>query len=400
MSPSAPFRPLVRLRAVPSDVRAFAARVRRVLTAAARHPGHERNELLQIAKSAVASVLAWLVAVRLLHSPSPYFAPLGALLAVNDTVYRSVLKAAQRTGAVLVGTLLALAVGTTLGTNPLTIGAVCVAAMLIGRWRRLGDQGVVAPVTALIFLTFGGSEEAATQRISETFVGAVVGVVVSLVAPPLHLDDAARSVLGVRTKLADLLDAMGEGLQDDWNAEDAARWTRELRALDQRTRASRSACEQSLESLRLNPRHRLHRHAHWPEFEPTLSSLERAVVQVRAVARSLSDAADDSERLTLPGREFLSRYGELLATAARAARHFGGGAATERGEPSREVEQAVGAARKIWEDLSRRTAEYGFDSPARWPVYGVLLGDAERMLGDLARGDAQAEPLLGRVSPP
>jgi hypothetical protein len=75
----------------------------RTAWAALTRSGVERAEALLLLKAAVATVLAWQLAVRLLDSPYPFYAPMAALLVVDRTIVRSVGASARRVAAVVVG---------------------------------------------------------------------------------------------------------------------------------------------------------------------------------------------------------------------------------------------------------------------------------------------------------
>src|SRR5437764_5722478 len=91
----------------------------------------------QIAKAVAATVLAWLLAVHVLHLAQPFLAPWAALLTIHATVFGSLKRALQQVGASLVGVLLAFAAGGLLGVNALSLGAAVLAGLLAGSLRRL-----------------------------------------------------------------------------------------------------------------------------------------------------------------------------------------------------------------------------------------------------------------------
>ena len=111
--------------ALPSSV-AHAVRVaqshRRAVGRAMQAPGRERDVLVQIAKGAVAAVIAWQVAKVALHSDQPFLAPLAALIAVEATVYQSLRTTVQNVTAVLAGVLLAFLTARTLGVEWYSLG--------------------------------------------------------------------------------------------------------------------------------------------------------------------------------------------------------------------------------------------------------------------------------------
>ena len=116
----------------------------RTAWAALTRSGVERAEALLLVKAAVATVLAWQLAVRLLDSPYPFYAPMAALLVVDWTIVRSIGASARRVAAVVVGMSIAWLVGSLVGVTWRSM-VVMFVAVLIGRWPRLGDHGIQVP---------------------------------------------------------------------------------------------------------------------------------------------------------------------------------------------------------------------------------------------------------------
>ena len=79
------------------------------------------NDVLQLAKTVLAAVAAWVLAASVLDLPQPFLAPWAALLVVHATVYRTFSKGMQQVAATVVAVLLATVVGEAFG---LTTGAI------------------------------------------------------------------------------------------------------------------------------------------------------------------------------------------------------------------------------------------------------------------------------------
>lgn len=360
---------------------------------------------LQVAKTAVATALGYQVG-EVTRSPYPVFAALAALLVVQVTVYDSVTRGLQRIGGVVVGVLVAFGAARAFGLHAWTIGVVVLLAIAAGRALRLGEGGAVqVPVSALLVVTVGSTSRYAVDRIVESVLGAAVGIAVNLVlAPPTRTRDAGRSVRDLARAQAGVLAAAGAGLPGQrWTGE-AAGWLDAARRLDPLLRAAREAVERGQTSLRLNPRGtRLAPAAE--RRRVALRALEHVTVQVRGVARTLLDVAEDREigasgRPTpQPARAALGRamasvalaleaYGEVAAEPA--AHETSEEAVRLRGslEVARhEVEGAVSAARSLptWAE-------------GTWLATGSILTDLDRLLGELD-GRAQAELLQARLEP-
>ncbi|MDO5052538.1 MAG: FUSC family protein, partial [Pseudoclavibacter sp.] len=67
----------------------------------------KRTPLLQVAKSALAIALSWLVASAALSVPTPIFAAIAALLVVAPSVNQSFVKGIERTIGVVIGVVIA-----------------------------------------------------------------------------------------------------------------------------------------------------------------------------------------------------------------------------------------------------------------------------------------------------
>ncbi|WP_374984773.1 aromatic acid exporter family protein [Streptomyces fradiae] len=126
--------------ALRAEARSVAGAVRR----ACAGPGRERDLAAQSLKAASAALVAWIVASRVLHAPMAFIAPWAAVALVRSTVYRSLTESLEQLAAIAVGTTLATAAGTALGDPTLAMALVLPVVLLLGDWRRLGDQGVYA----------------------------------------------------------------------------------------------------------------------------------------------------------------------------------------------------------------------------------------------------------------
>ncbi len=102
----------------------------RTAWAALTRSGVERAEALLLVKAAVPTVLAWQLAVRLLDSPYPFYAPMAALLVVDRTIVRSIGACARRVTAVVVGMSIAWLVGSLVGVTWWSMVVVMFVAVL------------------------------------------------------------------------------------------------------------------------------------------------------------------------------------------------------------------------------------------------------------------------------
>ncbi|ASO21508.1 uncharacterized membrane protein YgaE (UPF0421/DUF939 family) [Actinoalloteichus hoggarensis] len=223
--------------------------------------GAERSALTQAAKAALAAVLAWLIAAEILELPQPFLAPYTAVFLVETTVYRSVWSAAQQTGAVLGGILLAMAVDTVIPVQAAAIGVAVLVGLILGRWRGFGTSGVWVAVTALLLLGYGSADDMLllADRLLEVLIGAVLGVTINaLIVPPVYMKDPAAAVGRVVEELTGLLRDIATTLRAEGLPDHAQEWLERIRSLETTIRRAEEATGWARESIRFNPRRRRH----------------------------------------------------------------------------------------------------------------------------------------------
>ena len=362
------------------------------------HPGTERDTALMLLKAAIATVLAWQVAVHLLGSRQPFYAPLAALLVVDQTMVRSLWASAQRLAAVVLGMVVAWLVGSMVGVTWWTMVPVLLVALLLGRWRRLGDHGIQVPIMVLLsLLTVHGTNTAFTYlTIVETVVGGVIGVATNaVVLAPLHIQQPRDAVRSLTARVRRLLDDMATGLREGWDADRARTWYDTSTAIVRTAPEVLEAIATGRESTRLNPRHDLRpADIDWVGYERTVEAVRRSQWQVSGIARTLVDAADaadadpaqGSQAVPVPSRRFLQRYAEVLEEVGSAADHFGLRDADEQAEVDLHLRKALATL----DELGEWVRQTPLDDPHAWPAYGALILDAQRLAHELSARKEQA----------
>nr|WP_239028262.1 FUSC family protein [Pseudonocardia acidicola] len=256
--------------------------------AAVGRPGREREILVQAGKSALAALLALLVA-RWFHAPNAFLAPYAAVLAVTGTVYRSWSNAVQQAGIVLAGVGLAYVLSV-LGTPaPVGVPLAVFAGLLAGRWRWFGPDGYWVAVTAVIMVAAGyfSHPRDLAVWVGLSVAGTLVGACVNtLVLPPVHLRSGDDAVRRLAIELADLVRGMAGGLREGYDRADADEWVHRARQLRGAVLHAADAVWYGRESTRWNPRRRLIRRVGAGLAGP--SSVERLS---RAVERIMHSAA-------------------------------------------------------------------------------------------------------------
>jgi hypothetical protein len=353
------------------------------LRRAVHQPGPERDAVLLLVKAAIATVLAWQFAVRVLDSPVPFYAPMAALLVVDRTMVRSLSASAQRIAAVVLGLGVAWVVATLLGVTWWTMFGVILVALVIGRWSRLGEHGIQVPAMVLLSLiTVGGTDEAFTVlTIVETVAGGVIGVATNaIVFAPLHLTRPRQRVVAMARQVRELLDDMADGLRGEWDAQSARRWYRLGSEIGDRAPFVVEDIHTGRESTRFNVRRGLwSADQDWEGYERTVRTLRRMVWQLTGIGRTLVDAAEDRDGQPEPSGEFLVTYADALGAMADAVSQLG----RHDDESLRAFDAGIVEARRVLTGLRDQVRVTPLADPDQWPVYGSLISDSVRAVAEL-----------------
>lgn len=313
---------------------------------------------MQIVKTVVAAVVAWVLAARVFDLPAAFLAPWSALLVVHSTVYRSFWKGVKQVAAAVVGVIVAWAVGITMGLDWFALGVMLLVALLVGQVPWLKDESTTAAATALFVLTTGAGDEERVliSRLIDTGIGVGVGVLVNAaVWPPLQDHTAARAVNGVGRHVGDLLREIAEEFGDACRPEQVAQWIERSQAVDAEVNKAWVLVRQARESGRLNPRKDSVVVRKPGEFGDLLDRTEQALAEIRSMARTLEFSISDENQWD---DEFRERWTALLREVAWAiqnpdARRLG------------EVRTKLAALADDYSDEQL--------SGLHWPEYGGLI---------------------------
>lgn len=352
-------------------------------------PSHA--EIAAVAKAGLAASLAWALAVAITDVEAPVLAPLAALITVRVSVHASIRSAIERSAAVVVGVLVAIALGNAVGLNALTIGLLTsgsLAAALLLRLPRPAATQV--PVSALVVMAAlaAGEETYASVRAVDTVLGAAVGVVVSLALPASRVDEARETLRRLAAAVGDLLDAMGSGVGAEWSTRETAEWRHTARLTRQRlVEETTEAVGHGRDAAQWNLRDRAHA-SELGRYEDVLPRLERTAIGVWAIARGL----DHHARLTGGEHRPMPAMAALLGALGDLVRAFVGEVLGEH--PPGGVQGAVDVIfdkrAPVARAARRQTTAAGDDeaSPTdqttvEWMSYAALLVQVDRIVEDL-----------------
>ncbi|MEN2741176.1 FUSC family protein [Microbacterium sp. X-17] len=262
------------------------------MTKAVRAP--QRGPFLQVVKSIVATLAAWLIAPLLIPGPPPIFAAIAALLVVQPSVNQSFTRAIEYTAGVIAGVVFASGLSILFGPQPWVI-LVAVAGGLLLAWALrmtpVGSNQIA--ISALLVLSIGVSTPAyALDRVIETLIGAVLGFIVNLlIVPPVLARPAQEKIDALGAEMAAAFDRLADALvtpQTPAQREDLMTRVRLLRPL---LATANAAVAAAAESLTFNPRGRRHREE-LAELAHLLEKFTPIVTQLSGMTRGVYDRYD------------------------------------------------------------------------------------------------------------
>lgn len=409
----------------------------------------ERDAFLQTAKAALAAAIAWEISDGLFHLYDPVLASVSALVVVQVTVYQSVRRAIQYSAGIVAGMTAALAIGTYVGINMLTMCLIVVLSLMVGRTLRLGTQVNQVATTGLLVLAFGNHY--GTWRIVDSVVGAAIGVLVNtLVAPPSFTRTAAKEIADLADDLAGLCTRCAKGLRNDeeerssaeaaekaealtaqtaaasgsgrpgpqpgsapesaaqlaqeeqeaaasqekqqrdlqWQHTQAQDWLERSRMLGRSARSTRQVAQQAEESLRYHPRKSVHM-ADVHQVDEAAIALDHVATQLNSIMRGLADLRGGSSGIPAEHRQVPEELIRLLEDAAKALNAYGRLQLPDRASPRvyEELSQLISSSKPHARAAAEALHPDDDDPAMLWSIHGALLDDTRRMLRELDPDD-------------
>jgi len=328
--------------------------------------GSRRAPWLQVLKSAVATIAAWLLAGALFPETLPVFAAIAALLVVQPSLNQSLSKAVERTVGVVAGVIIASLLALAFGQATWVVLAAILAALILAWLLRMttGTSNQVA-ISAMLVLALGAATpQYAIDRVLETIIGAVIGFVVNLLlVPPVTLAPAHRAIDALGEEIANSLERLAGALR----TAQAPAQLEELMLTARLMRPMRDAADTALftgaESLTLNPRGR-RRREELARLEESLDTFGPIVVQVIGMTRAVYDRYDAG----LVAEPAVRAIAEQLDRAAHDVRRTVRGTSRESTEPRTASIPALTAPLEI-----------GAPKSGHWILIGSLLEDLRRI---------------------
>ena len=250
---------------------------------------NRKNWVRQVIVAGISGGVAWLVGDSLINNGG-VVAAIVSTLSIRISLHKSMREGFGQIVGTALGASIALLTVTIFSFGFITVATTIILCAVLARALHLGEVASVnVPVTALIVIGPGISENTAESRLGSTLIGATVAIIFSYFSHPNTPVGRARiQIKNVNTKAAALLAEMSEGVAGGYTRKVAGRWLARARLLVEEVPAIRA---QSVEARS---------HARWfPTAEKDEAeeiylegiAAEHTLVQVRTIARTLFDSA-------------------------------------------------------------------------------------------------------------
>ncbi|QNE73455.1 hypothetical protein F0344_01450 [Streptomyces finlayi] len=348
---------------------------------------HKEPVVVQTVRSTVAAVISYVVALMLSSEAAPLTAPLTALLVVQVTLYSTLTTSMRRVNAVVAGVVIAIGFSSLVGLSWWSLGLIILASLTLGRFVRAGEFVPEVAISAMLVLGVTRVTETAWDRVLETLIGAVVGLLFNvLFAPPVWVQPASEAIEHLAGRMRRLLLCLSDEVVGHTSVAVAADRLHEARRLDHDIVQVDASLRQAEDSLRLNPRVKegmLFRVV----LRTGLDTLEICAVVLRTVCRTLTDLAKARTGEPLFQPETSAALHELLSHMALAVESFAELITTQVSVSADAAEvrllNELAASRE-----SRETAAFLLlggvqQHPRQWQLHGALLAEVDRILDEL-----------------
>ncbi|WP_019356967.1 FUSC family protein [Streptomyces sp. AA1529] len=350
---------------------------------------HREPVVAQTARSTVAAVMSYAVALQLSSEAAPLTAPLTALLVTQVTLYTTLRTGVRRVNAVVAGVLISSGFSALVGLTWWSLGVVILAALIVGRFVKAGEFVPETAISAMLVLGVTQSQVAAMawDRILETLIGAIVGLAFNvLFVPPVWVQPAGDAVLDLSGRMNRLLVGLGEDVRGFTPVSQAADRLHQARRLDHDIVEVDVELRRAEDSLRLNPRVReglLSRVV----LRTGLDALEICAVVLRTTARTVTDLAKKRLDEPLFSEETAEGMQELYVHMAGAVEAFALLITTPVSASAEEAEdrlvRELEASRASRDVIAFQLLDKVREHPRQWQLHGALLAEADRLLDEL-----------------
>jgi uncharacterized membrane protein YgaE (UPF0421/DUF939 family) len=244
----------------------------------------------QIGQCAAAAGVAWLIADDLLDHPTPFFAPVAAVVSLGTSYGQRLRRVAEVTAGVALGVLLADLLAILIGSGWWQLTLVVTLAMSSALLITSGQMFVTqAAVQSIIISALVPAPSDALVRWSDAVVGGCVALVAATIVPAAPLRRPRERAAKVVRKISALLRGAGEVMVDGV-ASRGLELLADARSTDVLIRELQDAADEGMAVVSSSP----FRIRHRPDIRrmaELVEPLDRALRSTRVLVRQTAVAA-------------------------------------------------------------------------------------------------------------
>ena len=244
----------------------------------------------QIAQCALAAGVAWLVASDVFGHPTPFFAPIAAVVSLGTSYGQRLRRVVEVTIGVAIGVflgdLLVAQIGTGAWQLTLIVGLAMSTAFLLDGGQLFVTQ---AAVQSIVVSTLIPDPGAALTRWTDALIGGSVALVAATAVPAAPLRRPREQAAVVMRKIAGLLRAAGEVMVDG-EVERALALLADARSTDHLIRELQAAADEGLSVVASSP-FRVRHKGNLRRMVELVDPLDRALRSTRVLVRQTAVAA-------------------------------------------------------------------------------------------------------------
>lgn len=249
-----------------------------------------RSKTWQIVQCALAAGAAWFVASDLLGHPTPFFAPIAAVVCLGTSYGQRLRRVVEVTIGValgvFVGDFLALQLGVGWWQLTLIVGLAMSAAFMLDGGQLLVTQ---AAVQSIVVSTLLPAPDQAWVRWTDALIGGAVALVAATVVPAAPLRRPREQAAVVVRKIAALLRAAAD-VMIDGEAGPALDLLADARSTDSLIRELQDAADEGMAVVASSPFRIRHRPG-IRRMTELVDPLDRALRSTRVLVRQTAVAA-------------------------------------------------------------------------------------------------------------
>ena len=306
-------------------------------TSARQRLARLRSKRFHIAQCAVAAGVAWFVAADVFDHPTPFFAPIAAVVSLGTSYGQRLRRVVEVTLGVAIGVLVADLLVQVIGAGAWQLVLIVSLAMSTALLLDAGQIFVTqAAVQSIVVSTLIPDPDAALVRWTDALIGGAVALVAATVVPAAPLRRPREQAALVMRKIAELLRTAGEVMVDG-EVERGLELLADARATDYLIRELQLAADEGMSVVASSP-FRVRHKVQLRRMSELVDPLDRALRSTRVLVRQTAVTA--YHRLPVP-----PSYAQVAADLAAAAEVVADELAADRmAVGAREALIAVGEA--------------------------------------------------------